>query len=77
MTTLKLLPSCMMPDGGPPCKGYEELLAERDALKDQRDALQVTLNDLLTDCINFDDGNLTISIMKRASDLLEKLEGEG
>ena len=27
------LPSCMMPDGGPPCKGYEELLAERDALR--------------------------------------------
>ena len=34
--------------------------------------LEKGLNDLLNDCINFDGGKLTDSIMKRASDLLKE-----
>ena len=33
--------------------------------------LERGLNDLLNDCINFDGGKLTDSIMKQASDLLK------
>ena len=42
----KQLPSCMMPDGAEPCKGYAELLAERDALQAR---LEEFANDVAAD----------------------------
>ena len=30
---MSILPYCMMPDGGDPCKGYAALKAERDRLR--------------------------------------------
>lgn len=37
-----ILPDCMMPDGADPCLGYQQVVAERDALKARVEAM---LND--------------------------------
>jgi hypothetical protein len=37
---MSILPYCMMPDGGDPCKGYAALKAERDRLTIIADAIQ-------------------------------------
>lgn len=38
--------------------------------------LYEALNDLLNDCINFDNGNLTLAFQEKASDALRKARGE-
>ena len=45
-----------------------------DTLIAQRDAALNALNDLLNDCINFDDGNLTPVFQESASALLKRFE---
>ena len=48
---MSILPYCMMPDGGDPCKGYAALKAERDRLTIIADAIQAE-RDRLSEHIN-------------------------
>ena len=45
---MSILPYCMMPDGGDPCKGYAALKAERDRLTIIADAIQTERDRLAT-----------------------------
>ncbi len=64
------------------CKGeilvneqeYDALKAELAELKAQKEKLVNAFNDLLNDCINFDNGSLTDSVLKEASSVLKEFD---
>ena len=51
----------------------KQLEQRNKELELENKALKTQLNDLLNDCINFDGGKLTDSILKVSSDLLKRL----
>jgi hypothetical protein len=57
-------------------KHIAELEQQNTELKANNEALRESFNNLLNDCINFDGGKLTDSILKQSSDLLKQTPAE-
>ena len=56
-------------------RAYEASEEREDRMREHAEELYYSLWFLLNDCINFDGGKLTDSIMARASRVLDKIDG--